>query len=502
LPPVTEPPATTPQKGSSGGTGGKVLLNALAIITGRGLSLVFSAAAAIILARYLGTRLLGEYGAIYAYLSLYSWLASFGLEWMMMREISRRREEGANILVTGVVAGAAMAAMAALLALAVAPWAGYAGHFRLLLVFAAVDTLILVPLRLAGTVFQVDLKQWYSSGINVVRQGLWIGVVGLLVVFQASLTGVILARLGCSLVEVALLWGTAIHLKMLRGRWKLLPGEIRGYLAGALPIAFSALALNLFHRIDQVMLHTMAGDAVLGPYVAAVNITELFTTLPVALMAPMFPLLARAWREDKAGFERDTDMSFRLLMAIVFLLCPLVTLFAGPVVGLLYGVAFRASGPLLAVLIWSEAAVFFEVVLTNAIVARDLQRFLPLATMMGAAVNIALNAWWIPRYGAMGSAWATNISYTLAWGGLFLLFRETRPLTFCGLRSAARPFVLAMILMGIFLFTPVSVWWKAALAVPAYVAGLLLTGNLRAGEARQFGAILGQLLAGIRSRAA
>ncbi len=499
MPPLLGQPAGTRPAPSPTGTGRRIALNALTIVTGRGLSLLLSAVAGLILARYLGTRLLGEYGAIYAYLTIYSWVASFGIEWVMAGEISRRRDEGASILMTGVVAGVAMATVAAVVALAVAPLAGYTGQIRWLLPFAAVDALILTPMRLAGTVFQVDLRQWYSSGINAARQFLWIGAVALLALFRAPLSAVILARLGCSVVEVALLWGTALRLGMLRGPWKLLTDEIKGYLAVGLPIAFSTLAVSLYHRIDQVMLFKMVGGARLGPYVVAVNMTELFTTLPVALMAPMFPLLARAWREDVTRFHRYISSSFRLLMTAAFLLCPLVVLLARPLVLLLYGEKFAASGPLLAVLIWSEAAVFFEIVITNTIVARGLQRYLPLATAIGAIVNIALNVVWIPRYGAMGSAWATNVSYVIGSAVMFLAFSETRPYALSGLRSAARPCLLALVILAALLLAPIAIWLKVAVAMPAYLGGLWLTGGIEMAEIRQIQAILGGIFDGIHS---
>lgn len=498
MPSLPEHPAAPSPDPSPASTGKRILLNVLSILTGRGISLLFSAAAGVILARYLGTRLLGEYGAIYAYLTLYSWLATFGLEWVMAREIARRRQQAASILATGVATGVAMGVLAAVIALSVAPWGGYTGEIRWLLLFAAVDTLILFPLRLVGTVFQVDLRQWYTSGINAVRQGLWIVAVLLLVLFHAPLAAVILARLGCSFVEVALLWGTAIRLGMLTGPWRFLTDEVKGYLAVGLPIAFSTLAVSIYHRVDQVMLFKMVGEARLGPYVVATNVTELFATFPVALMASMFPLLARSATEEEARFQRYENSSFRLLMTVAFLVCPVVTLLSGPLIRLLYGPRFAAAGPLLAVLIWSETASFFEIVIANVIVARGLQRYLPLATAAGAAVNVVLNLLWIPRFGAMGSAWATNVSYAVGSALMFLAFSKTRTHALSGLRATLRPGLLAVGIIGALSWAPIDVWLKVSVAAVAYLGGLWLIGGVEPVEIRQLLVIVGQLFPGLR----
>ena len=81
--------------------GARVFQNTAAQLIGRVISIGFSAATSILLARYLGKEKLGEYGAIYAYLALFGFLGSFCLEAILAREISVRREKGAELLRTG-----------------------------------------------------------------------------------------------------------------------------------------------------------------------------------------------------------------------------------------------------------------------------------------------------------------------------------------------------------------------------------------------------------------
>ena len=49
----------------------RVLQNTAALLGGRALSIVLAGGASIILARYLGSEKLGEFGAIYAYATLF-----------------------------------------------------------------------------------------------------------------------------------------------------------------------------------------------------------------------------------------------------------------------------------------------------------------------------------------------------------------------------------------------------------------------------------------------
>jgi O-antigen/teichoic acid export membrane protein len=49
---------------------------------------------------------------------------------------------------------------------------------------------------------------------------------------------------------------------------------------------------------------------------------------------------------------------------------------------------------------------------------------------------VALNVVLIPKYGAAGAAWATLVSYTVAWTGVLFFFKETRSFIWQGMRFA------------------------------------------------------------------
>ena len=95
------------------------------------------------------------------------------------------------------------------------------------------------------------------------------------------------------------------------------------------------------------------------------------------------------------------------------------------VVHVLYGNQYLPAGPLLAILIWSEIGVFFAAVVINIMIAKNQQSLLPVPTLVGAAVNVALNLVLIPRYAATGAAWATVISHASLDGHSALLSTDS-----------------------------------------------------------------------------
>jgi PST family polysaccharide transporter len=262
-------------------------------------------------------------------------------------------------------------------------------------------------------------------------------------------------------------------------------------------LAMSTLAVGVYQRIDQVMLHKMASDQVLGNYVASVRLTELISLFPVALMTSLFPILSQtADNEDR--FQQYLRLSFRFLMALVFGVCIVVTLFAEFIVRGVYGIKFEAAGPSLATLIWSEVPVFFGVVLNNALVAKNLQNYLPLSTTAGAVLNVVLNRYLIPRWGAVGSAWATNVSYTLAAILLFLVFPKTRSLAWFGFRILAPPCLLALAISALLKVFLLPGFLSFVTAIVLYGLGAWMLGTVRSSDVSQMARLIRMRQSGLK----
>jgi len=447
----------------------RVLQNTAALLGGRGISIVLSGGASVILARYLGSEKLGEFGAIYAYATLFGWLATFGIDSIMAREASIDRNQATNILRTGTRLCVIFAIGATILSLVIAPFLGYKGHLHFLLIFAVMEMLLLSPLRLPGVVFLVDLKQWYSAGINLLRQFLWLLLVLALAWLQARLITVIVWRFIVATLEAILIW--SFSRRFLPRLREVSADRARFYLASAAPLAFSSLLASVYMRIDQVMLHNMVNDSTLGQYVAAVRVSEMFEMLPAALIASLVPILSIS-ANDHEAFRAYLDRTFRYFMVLACAVCLVITTGAGYIVNLLYGKQFAAAIPLLAVLIWSEVSIFFAAVVMNAIVARSLQKYLLVPTAVGALSNVALNLYLIPRYAALGAAWATLISYSLAWLVVPLAFRQARALVMEGLRWAIPALTVALGALWLARFVPGSAVVKFVAGVSLYIAGI------------------------------
>ena len=82
--------------------------------------------------------------------------------------------------------------------------------------------------------------------------------------------------------------------------------------------------------------------------------------------------------------------------------------------------------------------------MSTAFIAKGLQRFVLIGTSVGAMINIILNIILIPRWGPLGAAWATVISYNLAGFFIFGLFSSTRDLWITGAKISFKPFLIGL----------------------------------------------------------
>jgi O-antigen/teichoic acid export membrane protein len=184
--------------------GVRVAQNTLAVLAGRGVALVCGAFGSILLARLLGVERLGQYGAVYAYLSLFVWLASAGLGPVISREAARHRDQAGSIFRTGFWVCTGSVAITLVLAISLSSLANLGGRLFPLVVIASLEVILLIPANVHGLIFQVDLRQWYGSTFNVVRQGIWLAVVLSLYLAGAPLLYVVIGRFAVAAIETGL----------------------------------------------------------------------------------------------------------------------------------------------------------------------------------------------------------------------------------------------------------------------------------------------------------
>lgn len=178
-------------------------------------------------------------------------------------------------------------------------------------------------------------------------------------------------------------------------------------LADSWLLMFSGIAVMIYMRIDQIMLGQMIGDEAVGIYSAAVRISEVWYFIPMMIVATVFPAILEAKKRSEAQYYQRLQRLYDLMVWLSVAVALPMTFLSTPVVILLFGEAYAASGIVLAIHIWAAVFVFLGVASGKWFLAENRQILSFQRTALGLVVNVILNFLLIPDFGAVGAAIAT-----------------------------------------------------------------------------------------------
>lgn len=198
-----------------------------------------------------------------------------------------------------------------------------------------------------------------------------------------------------------------------------------GLLGRSWPLLVASISGMVYLRADLIMIAEMVGDEQAGIYAAATKLSEAWYFVPMALVASVQPALVAERQRDETVYLKRLRQLYAIMAAGAVGAAVLVTFVSSSVVLVIYGETYSEAASVLVVHVWGAVPVFLGVASTQYLVVENLQRYSAYRTAIGMVVNLLLNLWLIPIWGAVGAAVATVISYMVAVFSL-CLFRPVR----------------------------------------------------------------------------
>lgn len=164
----------------------------------------------------------------------------------------------------------------------------------------------------------------------------------------------------------------------------------------------------IYSKIDIIMLEKMIGSTEVGYYSGATKFIYPFMFISGAFMTAIFPKLAKH-SEDKDKFRNIQNLALYYLGGIGVLLSTSLYLGADTIFQLFFGDKYDNSIPTFKVLVWFLAIVFIYGPISNSLVAKNKVKFLVYLNLLMIILNVVLNFFLIPYYGAKGAATTTII---------------------------------------------------------------------------------------------
>lgn len=195
---------------------------------------------------------------------------------------------------------------------------------------------------------------------------------------------------------------------------------LRALLGKGMVYAAASFVLTLNYRLDIVLMERWSNAAEIGVYTIALGVAQLTWVLPQSISTGLFSHSASA--TDEQAFSYKVARLFRVTVLFALLTVAGLAL-AGPfVIPLLYGADFERSVGPLQVLLPGVFCFLALKVLHVDLAGRGRPSVHLWVTVPALVINVALNSWLIPRYGAWGAAVTSSVAQGFAGVGFTLLY--------------------------------------------------------------------------------
>lgn len=361
-------------------------------------------------ARHLGPVAYGELAYVLALLALFQATCTLGLDGPVVRDIAQDARRTSVHLGTALRLrlGAGILGWLSAIVIVVALRPG--DSTAAVMVAIAGAALVFQPAEVVDLWFQSQSRSRVSIPFRLAAYcAVALGKVCLILIGAPLWAFAAAALADIALVAGALAW--AYRQQPTPSKWSWDRSGAATLLKESWPFMLSAVSIGIYMRIDQLMLRELAGERQLGLYSAVMPFSQAWHMVPMALYASFLPRLAQLQQQNLGHYRLRLQQVFSFLAWSGAGVAGLTALCAPWLVRTLLGAHFVDAIPVLQWHAITNIFVFLGIAQSLAILNERTARIALYKTLIGAVVSVVANFLLIPRWGAIGSAWAASISY-------------------------------------------------------------------------------------------
>lgn len=173
------------------------------------------------------------------------------------------------------------------------------------------------------------------------------------------------------------------------------------------PFALLVLLMAAYGHVDSIILRPLAGDAQAGIYAGAFRLLDALSMVAYLVSVPLLPVYARLCRQDRSQISSITRLVFIPMTLLTLAAAVVLSSCALPVMQLLYHERAELYVPVFRVIVFGIIPIGITYIFGTLLTAGGYLRQLNLFAATSLVLNVAVNLFLIPRFGALGSAWAS-----------------------------------------------------------------------------------------------
>lgn len=427
----------------------KIVKNTSALFFAQFITSILGIILSIYIARIVGDINFGKYSFAVAFTSFFAILADLGYHTLLIREVSKDRNQASRYLGNIIVIRIILSIVFFIFIVISINLLGYPEDSKTIVYLIGSSAILTAFAKIFNMIFRSFEKMEYDAFLNTI------------IMIIKVILSIIVLYLGYGLIEVGFVFLFVSILDVILGflicNFKFVKPKIiidfsfwKSSIKIALPICITSIFGIIYIKIDSVMLSIMIGDAVVGWYNASYNLTLGLTPIPDLFMNALLPIMALYSVSKKDTLKILYEKSFKYLFIVGLPIAVGTTILAHKIILLFYGSEYANSIIALQILAWDVILVFLYRCLYYVLISLDKQNSIMAIAGICAMINISLNLILIPSYSYVGAGIATIITEIILL--VFFFYVSSKNLYLLPLHKIVIKPIIACVAMGILIY--------------------------------------------------
>ena len=387
----------------------RTLLNSISLLTANVIGSLASYLVVVLIARHLGAASFGIYTFAIAYAGFFVTIPNFGIDRILIRQISRDKKLTSEHLMTAGSIRLALLVVGLVIGIVVTKLLKYPASTQLAVLVLGLSLSANLFSELFRSVFYAFEAMPAESVMRAFGRTITVVAVAVAVYSGLGLFEVAVAILLTSLLE-ATAYGLSAH-KRFGLHWVDLKfGKGKEMVVASLPLAINTVLVVAYFRLSVVVLTTLKGALAAGWFGAAFTFIQLLQLVSASVAGVALPILSRQQRQSQDQLLASLKKATYYLLLLAGPVSLVISFMARNLILTVYGPQFMPAVEALRLLIWASVFMFIGSIYGTALISLDKQRGLIAIGAIAVVVNLTTNFLAIPRWSYMGATLATLVT--------------------------------------------------------------------------------------------
>lgn len=403
------------------------------ILAGKIVQMILSLAVNMLVARYLGPTNHGIINYVYSFVLFFTTFCTLGLNHVIIKELVESPDNEGEILGSALFMRLFSSIISMGLLVVIIYIFNQNDTTILLIAFLQSFTLLFSALDVTVYWYQAKLKSKTSTIVQTIAYIIMSIYKVSLVFFKKSLPWFAFSIALDYMIVAFMLLIIYYHDK---GKKLVFSKPVaKKMIYQSYPFIIAGLMISIYGQIDKIMLRHMLDFSAVGLYSAAITITGLWFFIPSAIIDSARPIILEAKLNSQNLYEKRLTQLYASLIYLSLAFGIIITVLGKYIVYFLYGKDFLGATDALVISIWYCAFSLMGSANNIYLLTEGKTRFAQWICVIGALINILLNALMIPLWGIKGAAIATLLTQIITNLCVPLLFKSLRPMVKCIIKA-------------------------------------------------------------------